>query len=277
MIEIGKYNTLRIVKILSFGAFLDGREMGEILLPIKYLPSDSQVDDFIEVFIYNDSEDRLIATTERAFAQVGDFAYLKVQQVNKIGAFLDWGLVKNLLVPFREQKETMQAGKSYIVYIYLDEETDRIVASAKIERFLDKTPKVYEQSQEVELLIKNKTDIGYNAIINGKHTGLLYDNEVFQTLKTGQKIRAYIKKVRDDEKIDLSLFPSGYENIDKYTELILNKLRENNNFLPLTDKSLPQEIYKSLEISKKNFKKAIGKLLKNKIVKIEENGIRLKK
>lgn len=276
MIEIGKYNTLGIVKILSFGAYLDGGEMGEILLPIKYLPSESQVDDIIEVFIYNDSEDRIIATTDRPFAQVGDFAYLRVQEVNKIGAFLDWGLVKNLLVPFREQKETMQAGKSYIVYIYIDEETDRIVASAKIDKFLDKTSKDYKENQEVELLIKNKTDIGYNAIINGKHLGLLYDNEVFQTLKTGQKIKAYIKKVRDDEKIDLSLFPSGYENIDKYTELILNKLRENHNFLPLTDKSLPQEIYKLLEISKKNFKKAIGKLLKNNIVKIEEKGIRLK-
>jgi len=275
MTEIGKYNRLQIVKILSFGAYLDGDVKGEILLPIKYVPANAEIDDFIDVFIYNDSEDRIIATTDKPFAQVGDFAYLMVQEATKFGAFMDWGLVKNLLVPFSEQHDGLKEGKSYIVYIYLDEKTDRIVASAKLERFLNKTPVNYSENQEVELLIRQKTDIGYNAIINNEHSGLLYDSEIFQKLYIGQKIKGYIKKVREDDKIDLSLTPTGYENIDKTTELLVNALEENNGFIALTDKSSPEEIYKHLGISKKNFKKAVGNLYKNKIINIEKDGIKL--
>jgi len=275
MVKIGQYNTLKIIKILSFGAYVDGGELGEILLPIKYLQSDAEIDDSIEVFIYKDSEDRLIATTEKPYAQVGEFAYLEVQEVNKFGAFLDWGLVKNLLVPFREQKETMQEGKSYIVYLYVDEKTDRIAATAKVDKYLDLTPAEYEINQQVELLIKNKTELGYNAIVNNLHSGLLYENEVFQKIYIGQSLKGYIKKVREDGKIDLSLAPAGFENIEVINNIIINQLQVNNGFIPLTDKSSPDEIYKLLGISKKNFKKSIGNLYKKKKLLIENNGIRL--
>jgi predicted RNA-binding protein (virulence factor B family) len=275
MTEIGKYNELRIVKQLDFGAYLDGGELGEILLPTSQIPPNAAVDEVVDVFIYRDSEDRLIATSKEAFVEVNEFAVLKVISVDKIGAWLDWGLEKNLLVPFREQKQDMEAGKYYLVYVYLDFETKRIVASSKLAKYLDNVPPEYEEGQQVDLLISNKSDIGYVAIINNLHSGLLYANEVFQPLKRGQKIKGFIKKLRDDEKIDLSLQRPGYGKISIQSERIMKLLKNHNGILPYGDKSSPDEIYTFFEMSKKDFKKALGQLYKQKLILLESNQIKL--
>lgn len=275
MTEIGKKATLKIVKILDFGAYLDGAEKGEILLPIKQVPEDAQIDDELDVFIYNDSEDRIIATTTIPFAMVDEFALLKVVAVNNIGAFMDWGLVKDLLVPFREQKMNMEVGRWYIVYIYLDDQSQRLVATAKVDKYIDNIPPEYEANQEVDIMIYNRTDLGYKAIINNMHWGVLYENEIFKPLNVGDKMKAFVKKIREDDKIDLYLNKSGYNQIDSISEKILAKLEENNNFLAISDKSEPQEIYETFGISKKAFKKAIGNLYKNHLITLENNGIKL--
>ena len=218
--------------------YLDGGDLGEVLLPRRYVPSGAKIDDFIDVFIYLDSEDRLIATTEQPYAKVGDFAYLQVAAVNPIGAFLNWGLPKELLVPFKEQRQKMQVNKSYIVYVYIDKATQRIAASCKLEKFLNQTPHSFEAGQEVELLIFKPTDIGYKAIINGTHSGILYKNEVFQPLRTGSKVKGFIKKIREDGKIDLSLQKVGYKHVvNGVAEKILKKLQQEGGFIAITDKS----------------------------------------
>lgn len=271
--ELGKYNELKVVKALDFGVYLDGGLKGEILLPIRQVPPGTEVDDTVEVFIYTDSEDRIIATSKQPYAEVNQFAVLKVTEVNKTGAWLDWGLDKHLLVPYREQKQNMEAGKLYLVYVYVDHETQRLVASSKLDKFLDNIPPEYEPGQEVDLLIANKTDIGYLAIINNLHSGLLYENEVFQKITRGQHIKGYIKKVREDEKIDLVLEKPGYGKIDDIAQKILDKLKRSNGFLDLTDNSSPEDIKRILGMSKKNFKKAIGALYKQKLIEIKPNGI----
>ena len=275
MAEIGKLNRLKVVKELSFGLYLDGGEHGEILLPTRYIPNDTKVDDEIEVFIYYDSEDRIIATTETPLAMVGDFSLLKVVSVNAIGAFLDWGLPKDLLVPFREQKQTMQEGRYYLVKVYFDKNSKRIAASAKLDSFLDNLPPNYKEGQEVDLIICNETELGYKAIVNKLHWGMLYKNEVFQPLERGQKIKGFVKKIRDDEKIDLNLTKSGYAKVDDISEKILDYLRNNKGFATLTDKSSPETIYNLFSVSKKAFKMAIGGLYKKGYILIEINGIRL--
>lgn len=275
MAEIGRYNLLKIVKILDFGAYLDANELGEILLPIKQVPPNANVGREVEVFIYNDSEDRLIATCKEPLAVANEFAVLKVIEVNKTGAWLDWGLERHLLVPFSEQKQNMEAEKSYLVFVYVDNETKRLVASSKLNKYLDNVPPEYTEGQEVEVLISNKTDMAYTAIINNLHSGLIYSNEVFRKLKRGERLTAYIKKIRDDEKIDLILEKPGYEKIDGIAKNVLEKLKLNSGYLLLTDKSTPQEIQKMFGISKKNFKKAIGALYKQKLITIEAKGIRL--
>ena len=199
MIEIGKLNTLRIVKEVDFGLYLDGGEQGEILLPTRYVPEKYEIDEELEVFIYNDSEDRIIATTEKPYAMVGDIAYLEVVSVNSVGAFLDWGLMKDLLVPYREQNSKMHEGKSYVVAIYLDDESQRIVATSKLDKLLDNIPIDYEVNQEVDVLVHCKTDLGYKVIINKLHWGMIYENQVFQEIEIGQQIKAYVQKIRDDE------------------------------------------------------------------------------
>lgn len=273
---LGQYNRLQIVKELDFGMYLDGEEWGEILLPRRYVPKEAKIDDFIEVFIYLDSEDRLIATTEKPYATVGDFAYLKVAAVNAIGAFLNWGLLKDLLVPFKEQKQKMEVGRSYVVYIYVDEETERIAASCKLEKFLDNTPHEFKEGEEVDLLIYKPTDIGYKAIINGSHSGIVYKNEVFQSLRTGSKVKGFIKKIRPDGKIDLSLQKAGYKQVvDGVSAKILKKLKQENGFIAVTDKSPAPVIYHKFGVSKKSYKKAVGALYKQRKIKIERNGIRL--
>lgn len=273
--QIGKFNRLKVLRKLEFGYYLDGQELGEILIPLRYAPADLKVGSQIEVFIYFDSEDRIIATTEQPIAKVGEFAYLNVVTVNDIGAFLYWGLPKDLLVPFREQKVKMVEGKSYLVFIYIDAMTDRIAASAKIDQFLNHDPINYLPGDEVDLIIAGISEIGYKAIINNRHLGILYKNEVFTDLVIGQETKGYIYKIRPDNKIDLRLFREGYEKVDDYVRLLLDKLESEDGFLPLTDKSSAEEINFELGISKKSFKQAVGALYKKHLLELLPEGIRL--
>ena len=275
MATIGRFNVLKVLRETGSGYFLDGGELGDILLPGNNVPSALEVDDQIEVFIYFDSEDRIIATTDDPYCEVGEFALLEVVEVNAVGAFLNWGLQKDLLVPFREQKVKMEPGSWHIVYVYLDEQTNRIAASAKVDKFLDKEPATYKPGDEVELFIYGPCPLGYNAIINNSHWGMLYSSEVFQPLNRGEHITGYISKVREDGKIDLNLYPAGFKKASTSSELIVEYLKRKNGFMPLTDKSPADEIYETFGISKKNFKMAIGSLYKNRVIEIGQNGIRL--
>ncbi len=275
MVKLGDYNILRVVKRVDFGIYLDGGDDGEILMPTRYVPLDVEVDDDLNVFIYLDSEDRLIATTEQPKAKVGDFALLEVTAVNQVGAFLDWGLAKDLMVPFREQKVKMEPGQKHVVYIYVDEDTDRIVASAKLDQFLDNVAPTYTEGDEVRLMVVSKTDLGYKVIVNGLHWGMVYANEVFKPLHRGDCLTGYIKKVRDDDKIDVSLQKPGYARVDSLQEQILDKLRSNNGFLPVNDKTDAQVIYDLFGCSKKSFKMTIGTLFRLRQITIEPDGIKL--
>jgi len=275
MTEIGKLNSLKVVKELDFGIYLNGEQLGEILMPRRYVPLNCKIGDILEVFIYLDSEDRFIATTEKPYIMVGNFGLLKVVSVNNIGAFLDWGLPKDLLVPFREQKQKLETGKSYVVYVYLDGETNRIVASAKPEKFLDRHPANFDEGEEVDLIILSQTDLGYKAMINTTHTGVLYKNEVFQELEKGQQLKGYVRKIRPDGKIDLILHKPGYEKVDDISKQIVDKLKEQNGFIALNDKSSAELIYEMFHVSKKTYKKAIGTLYRERIIIIEDAGIRL--
>lgn len=271
----GKLNTLSIVRILDFGVYLDGEQLGDILLPMKWVPEGCRPNDRLEVFIYFDSEDRLIATTQKPLAMVGEFAFLQAKAVNEVGAFLDWGLDKDLLVPYREQNAKMVEGKSYLVYIYADPQGGRIAASARLERFFDPEPSELTPGEEVDLIIWNKSDLGCKAIINNLHEGLIYESDIFQELERGQHLKGYVLKVREDGKIDLSLNRPGYEKVDEMSEKILALLKQNQGFMGITDKSPAEEIYLMFGMSKKTFKKAIGALYKQRMIMIEDNGIRL--
>ncbi|HRH03055.1 MAG TPA: S1-like domain-containing RNA-binding protein [Bacteroidia bacterium] len=274
MLELGKFNTLKIARKVDFGVFLSSGT-DEVLLPKKYLEPDMEIGSEVEVFIYKDSEDRSIATTQKPYAQVGEFAYLKVKEVNSFGAFMDWGLEKDLLVPFREQDKKLEAGKSYVVYVYVDKLTKRIAASAKINRYAKNEGVQLSENEEVDLLLFKQTDLGYGAIINNLHQGLIYKNEVFTNLAVGDKVKGWIKTLREDGRIDLRLQKVGFELSDDAQDIILKKLAEKNGFLALHDASEPQLINKELGMSKKTFKKAIGGLFKSKRISIEENGIKL--
>jgi len=278
MVEIGRTNTLRVVKEVDFGLYLDGGDTyGEILIPTRYVPSDAEVDHYLDVFIYLDSEDRIIATTDVPHAEVGDFAYLKCVEVTGIGAFLDWGLAKDLFVPFREQAHEMTAGLSYFVRVYLDEETERIVASSKTNQFLDNEPHDFEEGQEVDLIIGTATDLGVRAVVNEKFSGLIYHNEIFTPIKPGMRTTGYVQKIREDEKLDISLQKAGYERVDGIAGDILDKLQRGGGFLEANDKSSPETIKHVFGVSKKAFKKAVGALYRDRLITIEENGIRLVK
>lgn len=274
MIKIGQTNSLEIVKEVDFGLYLDDGAGREILLPKRYVPEEYKLGEYIDVFVYLDSEDLRIATTETPYAQVGEFAYLNVVAVNKVGAFMDWGLLKDLLVPFAEQKTKMQTDQSYVVRVQHDEQSGRIYASSKLDKFLSQDHDL-TVNQEVEIMVYEKTDIGYNAIINKQFKGLLYHNEVFQHLKMGRKMTAYVKKLRADNKIDLSLQQQGYAHVDQAAVLLYQKLQQNSDFLPLHDKSDSQLIQQMLKMSKKTFKKAVGQLYKKRIIKISDSGIKL--
>ncbi len=275
MTEIGKINHLEVVKEVDFGIYLDGGDLGEILMPKRYVPEGTMPGDMIETFIYLDSEDRLVATTEKPLAMVEEFALLTVVSVTPVGAFLNWGLPKDLFVPFREQRQPMEEGKKYLVYVYVDTNTKRIAASSKIEHYLDNIPVDYDLDEEVDLIIVNQTDLGYNAIIDNCHLGVIFKNEVFQPLNPGDKVQGFIKKIRTDGKIDLCLQKAGYEKISSFVDRIIVELQKNKGFLPLTDKSSPEEIYNTFKISKKNFKAAIGALYKKRFISLDDTGIHL--
>ncbi len=277
MAAIGRYNSLQITKYTDFGLYLDGGADGEILLPKRYIPKgeELEVGDWLNVFVYLDSEDRLIATTQKPKVQVGGFASLKVVEINRVGLFLDWGLPKDLLLPHSEEKRPLQVGDYCVVYVYLDQRTRRITATARLDRHLDKTPVRYETGQEVDLLVVEKTDMGFKAIINNEHWGLIHNNEVFKFLRGGMRERGFIREVRADGKISLSLQPLGREAASSLSEQILAKLREAGGQLPLSDKSSPEQISSLFGVSKGNFKKAIGGLYKQGLIVIEADRIRL--
>lgn len=276
MIEIGKYTELEIEKIIQQGAYLlTGDETPSILLPTKYIPEAVEVGDKIRVFIYRDSEDKLIATTQTPYALVDECAYLTVKSQSNFGAFLDWGLLKDLLVPFREQSEKMQVGRSYLVRLYVDKLTNRIVATQHINKFLRDNEITFQQNDEVEILVCNEVELGYKVIVNHQHWGMLYKNQIFSDIEEGQKLKAWVKLIREDGKIDVSLQQPGFKEVLSAEEKILHLLHENNGYCELNDNSSPDEIYAELQISKKVFKKAIGKLFREKKIMIEENGIRI--
>ncbi len=276
MFEVGKFNTLKIVKILNFGAYLDGRDGKEILLPTRYVPQEAEVGDEVNAFIYHDNEGRLIATTQRPYAIVGEFKLMRVRTVSQAGAFLEWGIMKDLFVPYREQKTTMLEGRWYLVYVKLDHVSGRVMGSAKIEKYLDNVPPTYTPNEEVDLIVAEKTDLGYKVIVNQTHTGLIYADEVFQPLHRGEELKGYIKNVREDDKIDISLTPMGYkQKVGGIADQILDTLKEAGGFLPIHDKSDPALIYERFHCSKKAFKQAIGTLYKNRYIILNNDGIQL--
>lgn len=277
MAVIGRMNSLQVVKHTDFGLYLDGGADGEILLPKRYIPIDtpSEVEDWLNVFIYLDSEDKLIATTEKPKVQVGEFASLKVVDINRVGLFLNWGLPKDLLLPHSEEKRPLQVGDYCVVHVFLDKRSKRITATARLDRYLDKLPANYQAGQEVDLLIVEPTDMGFKAIINGKHWGLIHKNEIFKFLRGGMQEKGFIKEVRGDGKISLSLQAVGQEAATSLAEQILQKLREQDGVLPLNDKSSPEAISALFRVSKGNFKKAIGGLYKQGRILIHDDHIEL--
>ena len=277
MALIGRYNSLQVVKHTNFGLYLDGAQDGEILLPNRYIPKDtpSEDEDWLNVFIYMDSDDKLIATTEKPKVQVGEFASLKVVEVNSIGIFLDWGLPKDLLLPYSEEKRPLKAGDYCVVHVYLDKHTRRITATTRLDRYLDKTPANYSAGQEVDLLVVEETAMGFKAIINNRHWGLIHKNEVFKFLRSGKQEKGFIKEVRSDGKISLSLQPVGEQLATGLNAKIIGKLRENNGVLAVSDKSDPAVISDLFGVSKGNFKKAIGALYKQGQIVIHPDRIEL--
>ena len=274
-IHLGEINRLTVIKSVDFGMYLDGDQEGEILLPTRYVPEGLKIGDELDVFLYLDSEERLIATTEKPLAMVGDFAWLKVAWINEYGAFLDWGLMKDLFVPFREQKMRMEIGNSYIVHVHIDEESYRIVASAKVERYFSKDFPEYQNGDKVEILVWQKTDLGFKVIIDNKFGGLIYADEIFRHITTGDRMEAYIKTVREDGKIDVSLQPSGRLHTEEFSETLHQYLIAHKGVCDLGDKSPAEDIYDRFKVSKKVFKKAIGELYKQRVIIISEEGIKL--
>ncbi|MBW1718150.1 MAG: GntR family transcriptional regulator [Deltaproteobacteria bacterium] len=277
MVEIGRINKLIIKRRLDYGAHLDGGESGDILLPKKYVPKKCQLGNEVEVFVYVDREERLRATTQKPYVTVGQFAKLRVVANSSSGAYLDWGLQKDLFVPQREQRAKMEEGKSYVVFVFLDKKTNRVTASSKLDKFLDLQSPKYDEGEEVDLFICNKTDLGYNAVVNNSHWGLVYKNEVFQKLHIGQQLKGYIKTIREDLKIDISLQQSGYKRVDNISQSILKTIKDLGGSIAVTDRSPPEDIYSLFGVSKKTFKKAIGALYKKKLITIDTTGIKLAK
>lgn len=274
-IKLGKMNRLSVVKTVDFGMYLDGGDAGEILLPSRYVPEGCAVGDELDVFIYLDNEERLIATTQKPLAQVGDFAYLEVAWVNNYGAFLDWGLMKDLFVPFREQKLKMQKGRSYIVHLHIDRETYRLMASAKVERFLSEEMPPYQEGDEVQVLVWQKTDLGFKVIVDNRFAGLVYDNELFRSLHTGDRLSAFVKQVRPDGKLDITLQKQGREAVSDFSAVLLEHLQCNGGHTSFCDKSDAGEIYEAFGVSKKVFKKAVGDLYRRRLIEVSPEGLRL--
>lgn len=275
MLQIGKINTLQITEIHAHDVRLDGEESGDILLPAKDVSEKYRPGDAVEVFVYVDKEDQLRATTGKPSVMVGEFATLQVVSTSAAGAFLHWGLENDLLVPKGEQLSQMVEGKSYVVFVFLSEKTNRIVASSKLDKFLSPQPPAYKEGEEVDLLLFEQTDLGYRALINRAHVGVIYQNEVFQRLQIGQQLKGYVKKIRDDLKIDLVLQQSGYQGVDDIAKTILDTIQGNNGRVSVTDKSPPEDIYALFGVSKKVFKKAIGALYKKRLIRIDSDTISL--
>jgi len=274
MIEIGKYNTLKIERDTQVGLYLsDGKE--DILLPNKYVPREFEIGEELIVFVYLDHEERPVATTLEPYIYLNEFALLRVNYTNNFGAFLDWGLEKDLFVPFREQARPMEKGKRYLVYMYLDEKSNRLVGTSKINQFLKNDELTVEQGEEVDLIVSHITEMGINVIINEQHKGLMYKDEVYEDLRTGDRIKGYIKTIRPDNKIDVTLQKPGFEAIEPNAEKILDELKASRGFLRLNDDSHPEDIKSVLRMSKKSFKKAIGTLYRQKLIEIKDDGIYL--
>lgn len=273
MIMPGEYNRLRIDRILPQGAYLVDEEGNDVLLPNKYMEENAQIDDEVEVFVYNDSEDRLIATNLTPKITLNEFAFLKVKDVNRFGAFMDWGLEKDLMVPFSEQNQRMEIDRWYIVRLKLDEKNQLLVASNKLNKFLETDYISVEVGEEVDLLVTERSELGYSLIINNVHKGLAFANETFRELNVGDTLKGYVKNIREDGKIDISLQKQGYENVEPSAMQILELLQKQEGFLALTDKSEPEEIYSKLQMSKKTYKKAIGGLYKSKLIHLTDEGI----
>ena len=275
MVRIGKINRLSIIGKQGNEIHLDGGELGKIFLRGKDAVHKYQQGDALDVFVYVDREQRLLATIRKPYALVDELATLRVVATSSAGAFMGWGLDDDLFVPKGEQQNSMREGKSYVVCVFISEKTNRITASSKLEKFLDLQPPKYKEGEEVDLLIYGKTDLGYNAVVNSSHTGVIYQNEIFQKLAIGQQLRGYIKKIREDLKIDLRLNQTGYQSVDNISQTILNTIKSSGGMVDLTDKSPPEEIYAMFGVSKKVFKKAIGALYKKKIIVINPDGIKI--
>jgi len=269
--ELGRYHTLEIDHEASPGLFLKNEEGEEILLPNKYIPEEYEMGQKLDVFVYLDHSERPVATTLKPAVQLDEFGYLRCAETNEIGAFLDWGLEKHLFVPYKEQAFPIKEGSWHLIFCYLDEVTDRLVASSKTHAFLDNEELTVEPFEEVDLIVTSKTDLGFHVIVNELHLGLIYHDEIFQPLKTGDKTKGWITKIREDNKIDITLQRPGYRSIEPNADAVMEKLQSKDGFLPLHDKSKPEEIEKMLKMSKKSFKRAIGTLYKNRMIEIEND------
>jgi uncharacterized protein len=277
MLQLGKTNTLTILRHTSVGAYLGDNENSEVLLPLKYVKGDMNVGENVDVFIYKDSEDRIIATTLKPHAEVEEFAFLKAVSVSKIGAFLDWGLEKDILVPFKEQRHKMFEGFEYVVYLYLDEVSQRIVATSKLNKFFETETIALEQGQEVDLLVYDESSLGFSCVINNAYKGLIYANDIYQDIHIGDFLKGYVQLIRPDKLVDISLQPVGFKKVLSSTDIILNYLVDHEGVLDLTDKSSPEEIEKRFNMSKATFKKSIGVLYRQRKVLLKDDGVYLVK
>ncbi|ELA9071476.1 GntR family transcriptional regulator [Vibrio parahaemolyticus] len=276
MIKIGQINSLEVIKKADFGVFLDGDDYGSVLLPNKHVPEGTELGDHIEVFLYFDSENQLAATIDKPIAQVGEWGLMKIEGINQTGAFVNWGIKeKDLLIPFSEQRARFTAGQNILVYVYTDKASGRIVGTTKFNKWLDKTPANYEVNEEIDLIIAERSQLGYKAIVNGKHWGMIFPSDVFGKLFIGKKLKGYIKQVREDGKIDLSLQKVGVAKMDDLSSKIIDLLEKKGGFLPLNDKSSPEAIFDAFRTSKGTYKKTIGGLYKQGKIVIEKDGIRL--
>ncbi|HGF4936170.1 TPA: S1 RNA-binding domain-containing protein [Vibrio parahaemolyticus] len=276
MIKIGQINSLEVIKKADFGVFLDGDDYGSVLLPNKHVPEGTELGDHIEVFLYFDSESQLAATIDKPIAQVGEWGLMKIEGINQTGAFVNWGIKeKDLLIPFSEQRARFTAGQNILVYVYTDKASGRIVGTTKFNKWLDKTPANYEVNEEVDLIIAERSQLGYKAIVNGKHWGMIFPSDVFGKLFIGKKLKGYIKQVREDGKIDLSLQKVGVAKMDDLSSKIIDLLEKKGGFLPLNDKSSPEAVFDAFRTSKGTYKKTIGGLYKQGKIVIEKDGIRL--
>jgi predicted RNA-binding protein (virulence factor B family) len=275
MIQLGQINTLEIIREAVQGLYIADDEGNEVLLPNRYVPENFKIWDKIDVFVYLDNEERPVATTDLPYIKLNDFGLLRCNQVTDYGAFLDWGLVKELFCPFKEQAYKMKPGGWYLVYCYLDEKTNRLVASSKTNRFLDNRELTVSEFDEVDLIVSHPSDIGMNVIVNKVHSGLIYKDAIFQDLSVGDKLKGIVKKIRPGNKLDITLGQIGYRNIEPNAQIIMSHLEDNSGFLNLTDKSSPEQIKEQLQMSKKNFKKAVGTLYKQRLIEIKEDGIYL--